>query len=48
MSNRDDLLPSNSTSYERPQSETSARLLEVDTDVIRRARDPLHLSLIHI
>lgn len=45
MSNRDDLLPSNSTSYERAQSETSARLLDVDTDVIRRARDPLHCPI---
>lgn len=35
-----DLLPGNATAYERAQSETSARLLDVDIDMIRRARRP--------
>lgn len=36
----DDLLPGNATEFERAQSKTSARLLETDTAVIRRARNP--------
>lgn len=37
----DDLLPGNATPWERAQSATSARLLDTDTDAIRRERDPL-------
>lgn len=36
-----DLLPPNSTPFERTLSKTSARLLDTDTDIIRRERDPL-------
>jgi len=34
------LLPGNATPFERAQSQTSARLLDTDTNVIRRERDP--------
>lgn len=34
------LLPPNATKFERAQSETSARLLDLDIDLIRRARRP--------
>jgi phage tail P2-like protein len=35
------LLPPNATAYERAQAEVSSRLLAVDTQAIRRERDPL-------
>jgi phage tail P2-like protein len=35
----DDLLPGNATEFERAQSQTSARILDTDTAVIRRERD---------
>lgn len=36
----DDLLPQNATEFERAQSKTSARILDTDTNIIRRARVP--------
>ncbi|MCC3246136.1 phage tail protein [Methylocystis sp. WRRC1] len=36
----DDLLPGNATAWEQAQSKTSARILDTDTAVIRRERDP--------
>jgi phage tail P2-like protein len=36
----DDLLPSNATPFERALSSAGERMLSVDTDVIRRERDP--------
>ncbi len=41
MSNPADLLPANATPFQRALSKTSARLLDADTDIIRRERDPL-------
>ena len=41
LSDHDNLLPGNATAFERAQSQTSARLLDTDTDIIRRARNPL-------
>lgn len=38
---RDALLPSNATAWETAQSQTSARILDTDTDMVRRARDPV-------
>lgn len=35
-----DLLPANATPFERALSETSARILDVDIDAIRRSRSP--------
>jgi phage tail P2-like protein len=36
----DVLLPSNATVFERAQADTSARILDIDTDIIRRERQP--------
>ena len=35
-----DLLPPNATPFERSESSVSARILDTDTNIIRRARDP--------